>query len=249
MQTNTLLNINALSAEIGGQGVLHDVCLAMKDNGWMGVVGGSGAGKSTLLRVIMGLKRPAVPTSGSMIFDGLTQDLTAKSHCRPAGIAYVPQSPAHGLDPLRRIRWQWDQLVRCKRRDNRDLFASLGLPDPAQRFPHQWSLGMQQRLLLAMALMEEPRVLILDEPTSALDALIAAQVLSEVAQLAREKGIAVLMVTHDLALAARFCDDIAIMAQGRVIESGSAETLLKAPSQPFAQELVAHRNWQRATDA
>lgn len=240
--TKPLLSLTALSAEIGGQGVLHDVSLSIPADTCLGIVGGSGAGKSTLLRAIMGLRRPARPVSGVLEFDGKRFDLAAGGR-RPRGIAYVPQSPVHGLDPLRRIRWQWNQLVRCKGRDNPDLFAALGLPDPAQRFPHEWSHGMQQRLLLAMALIEEPRLLILDEPTSALDALIAAQVLTETVQLARAKGIAVLMVTHDLALAGTFCDDICILQDGRQIEHGPATQILNAPQHPYAQQLVANRGW------
>lgn len=245
MPTKLLLQVDALSAEVGGQGILRDVSLSMQAGSWLGVVGGSGAGKSTLLRAIMGLKRPARPVAGEMIFDGQRYDLKAPRMARPAGIAYVPQSPAYGLDPLRRLSWQWQQLVRCKGRDNRALFDALGLPDPIGQFPHEWSLGMQQRLLLAMALIEEPRLLILDEPTSALDALIAAQVLREVERLARDKGIAVLMVTHDLALAARFSDQILIMAGGCVVESGAATQVLTKPATAYAQELVAHQKWQR----
>lgn len=108
---------------------------------------------------------------------------------------------------------------------------------------------MQQRLLLAMALREAPKLLILDEPTSALDALIAAQVLTEVERLARDRGIAVLMVTHDLALAARFADHLAIMDRGRIIETGRAADVLGAPKHAFACDLVAHRQWQRAAHA
>lgn len=244
-----MLQVDALSADIGRQGILRDVSLSMQAGEWMGVVGGSGAGKSTLLRAIMGLKRPARPVAGNMEFDGQCYDLRAARMARPAGIAYVPQSPAHGLDPLRRLSWQWRQLIRCKGRDNRALFDALGLPDPAAQYPHEWSHGMQQRLLLAMALMEEPRLLILDEPTSALDALIAAQVLREVERLARDKGVAVLMVTHDLALAARFSDQIVIMAGGRVMESGPTRQLLTTPATAYAQELVGHQTWQRAGHA
>lgn len=248
MPIKPLLSLTALSARIGGQGVLHDVSLSMPANTCLGLVGGSGAGKSTLLRAIMGLRRPARPVAGVMEFEGRCFDLAAGG-ARPRGIAYVPQSPAHGLDPLRRIRWQWDQLVRRKTRHNPALFDALGLPDPARRFPHEWSHGMQQRLLLAMALMEEPRLLILDEPTSALDALIAAQVLMETTRLAQAKGIAVLMVTHDLALAGRFCDNICILRNGRVVEQGTAPQILDTPQHPYAQELVAHRGWGAASHA
>lgn len=249
MSTKTLLDITALSACIGRQGILHDVSVSVGQGEWLGIVGGSGAGKSTLLRAIMGLKRPARPVSGQMVFDGAAIDLTASKRWRPDGIAYVPQSPAHGLDPLRRLHWQWQQLVRSKGRDNRALFAALGLPDPGRHFPHEWSLGMLQRMLLAMALVEQPRLLILDEPTSALDPLISAQVLTAVAQISRQQNIAVMMVTHDLALAGRFCDKITIMAKGRVVETGPTDAVMTAPQHPYAQELVAHRQWQKVAYA
>lgn len=105
---------------------------------------------------------------------------------------------------------------------------------------------MQQRLLLAMALMGEPSLLILDEPTSALDPLIAAQVLQEVHRIMTARNIAVVMVTHDLALAARYATSIAIMDQGRIVESGPTELMLSQPKTAYAHELVAHRHWHTA---
>ncbi|MEP2718297.1 ATP-binding cassette domain-containing protein [Pseudophaeobacter sp.] len=239
-----------MSAIIGGQAVLQDVTLEMAATDWLAVVGGSGAGKSTLLRAIMGLTRPARPTAGRMTFNGQRRDFAAAGKVRLAGIAFVPQSPTHGFDPLRRLRWQWDQLARHNQtaagKDRLEILSALGLPDLGASYPHQWSRGMQQRLLLAMALADAPRLLILDEPTSALDPLIAAQVLQETQQLAQERNIAVMMVTHDLSLAARFANKIAIMQAGRVVESGPADQLLSTPQHPYAQELVSHRGWQRA---
>lgn len=245
-----LLNIENLSASIGGQAVLQDVTLEMATTDWLAVVGGSGAGKSTLLRAIMGLTRPARPTAGQIMFNGQGQAFAAASKARLAGIAFVPQSPAHGFDPLRRLRWQWDQLARHNQaaagKDRLEILTALGLPDLGASYPHQWSRGMQQRLLLAMALADAPMLLILDEPTSALDPLIAAQVLQETQRLAQERGIAVMMVTHDLSLAARFANKISIMQAGRIVESGPAKQLLSSPNHPYAQELVSHRGWQRA---
>ncbi|WP_246252477.1 ATP-binding cassette domain-containing protein [Parasulfitobacter algicola] len=246
-----LLSIDAMSAAIGQQGILHDISFTVDRGDWLGIVGGSGAGKSTLLKAILGARRPARPQAGSMIFDGVLRPFAKGWSGRPKGIAYVPQSPTHGLDPLRRIKWQWTQLFRCKCcvADYKPIFTALGLPDPEMHFPHEWSLGMQQRLLLAMALVEEPKLLILDEPTSALDTVIAAQVLTEVERIARDKSIAVLMVTHDLALAARFSNQITIMEQGRIVESGPTDTVLNRPQHPYARDLVAHRAWQRAETA
>lgn len=252
MPTNPapLLRIRDLSASIGGQEILQDVNLEMAQSDWLAVVGGSGAGKSTLLRAVMGLFRPARPTAGQIEFNGQARYFADVNKARMAGIAFVPQSPAHGFDPLRRLRWQWDQLARHNQvaagRDRREILTALGLPDLGSSFPHQWSRGMQQRLLLAMALADAPKLLILDEPTSALDPLIAAQVLQETQRLSKERNIAVMMVTHDLSLAARFANQIAIMQAGRVVESGPADQVLCDPKHPYSRELVSYRGWHRA---
>lgn len=244
-----LLKIQALSAEIGGQDVLHDISLDVERSEWLAVVGGSGAGKSTLLRAMMGLKRPARPTSGEMYFNGSRWTFTDRAASRPDRMSFVPQSPAHGFDPLRRLQWQLAQLARRiggEQPDRKALFDTLSLPDPGSRYPHEWSRGMQQRLLLAMALMGDPALLILDEPTSALDPIVAAQVLQEVHRLAKARGIAVIMVTHDLALAARYAQKIAIMEHGRIVEAGRGDTVLTRPDTSYARELVAHRHWHTA---
>lgn len=194
----------------------------------------------------MGLKRPARPTGGEILFDGIRWASTDRDRTRPKGISFVPQSPAHGFDPLRRLRWQLVQLARCigrKPQDQDTLLEILALPDPYRLYPHEWSRGMQQRLLLAMALMSDPKLLILDEPTSALDPLIAAQVLQEVQRIAAAKGIAVVMVTHDLALAAKYATQIAIMDRGCIVEAGPSDVVLTTPRTDYARELVAHRYW------
>ncbi|WP_246079558.1 ATP-binding cassette domain-containing protein [Parasedimentitalea maritima] len=242
-----LLSLNGLSACIGRQTVLEDVGFTLSNGQCLAVVGGSGAGKSTLLRLILGLRKPAVPVAGHLCFDGHDYALSKASSGKPMGIAYVPQSPAHGFDPLRRLRWQWQQLQRLlgKHAAGGEVLDALGLPVLAKAFPHEWSRGMQQRLLVAMALLEQPKMLILDEPTSALDPLIAAQVLTEVQRVAQECDIAVMMVTHDLALAAQFADQIAILHQGHMVQTGPAQQVLTAPSCDYAAELVAHRYWQQ----
>lgn len=244
-----LLKIEALSAEIGGRGILHAVDLEVAPAAWLAIVGGSGAGKSTLLRQIMGLRRPARMTAGEIRFDGMRWTASDRNAPKPQGISFVPQSPAHGFDPLHRLRWQLAQLVRRIGGDPAEhdaLLKALSLPDPRRLFPHQWSRGMQQRLLVAMALMSTPKLLILDEPTSALDPLIAAQVLQEVQRIAVARGLSVVMVTHDLALAARYAEKIVIMEGGRVVEAGPGDAVLTAPRAAYARELVAHRHWHTA---
>ncbi len=243
-----LLMLDGVSAAIGRQPVLHDVSFSLQAGQCLAVVGGSGAGKSTLLRLIMGLQRPARPTAGKLEFCGETHELAAAHAGKPDGIAFVPQSPAHGFDPLHRLQHHWDQLRRLMRRESSQAAAlkALGLPTLGTAYPHQWSRGMQQRLLVAMALAEQPKLLILDEPTSALDPLIAAQVLGEVQSVAQQQNIAVMIVTHDLSLAAQFADEIVILHQGRLVDQGPTVRVLSAPSGAYAIDLVANRQWSRA---
>lgn len=249
MTSQPLLRIDGLTAHIGGQTVLQDISLDIEQGEWMAIVGESGAGKSTLLRLMMGLRKPVIPTSGTMLFEGKTSSFTQMPPYRPQGIAHVPQSPAHGFDPLRRLRWQWDQLVRVKfgadkAHDPRsEILEAFGLPQFHGQFPHQWSRGMQQRLLLAMALVGKPKLLILDEPTSALDPLIAAQVLREIQRIAQDRGITVALVTHDLALAEKYADSIAILQSGRMVEQGKAQKVLNMPVTDYARALVSSRHW------
>ena len=248
-----LLELQNLSARIGRQVVLDKVSLTLDPGECVAVVGGSGAGKSTLLRCVMGLTRPAKPFEGKLDFGGSKVDFADRIKPRRLqGMAYVPQNPDFGFDPLKRLRWQWRQAERqiqsggITPTDKDTLLKALGLTDFGSCYPHQWSRGMQQRLLLAMALLGAPRLLILDEPTSALDPLIAAQVLRLVMDHAARHNIALLMVTHDLALASRYARRTAIMAEGRVVEFGPTGQLLNAPASEFGKLLVSHRSWRRA---
>ena len=229
---------------------MNDVSLNVAFGECVAVVGGSGAGKSTLLRCLMGLTRPAKPFEGRLHFNGQDIDFSALGKTkRPQGIGYVPQNPDHGFDPLKRLKWQWGQAVRVVTgragiaEVQAQLLEELGLRPFENHFPHEWSRGMQQRLLLAMALMGEPKLLVLDEPTSALDPLIAAQVLRAVMRHAGKRGISVLIVTHDLSLAARYANRAVIMNAGRAVESGDTETLLKEPQSDYGRLLVQHRDW------
>ncbi len=252
---NTLLSLESLSADIGRQAILSDVNLTIQHGECLAVVGGSGAGKSTLLRCLMGLTRPAKPTAGRLMFNGQILELaTVKKRVKLKGMGYVPQNPDHGFDPLKRLKWQWRQAARVVTgtaefsEAHERLLSELGLKPFGNRFPHEWSRGMQQRLLLAMVLMGKPQLLILDEPTSALDPLIAAQVLRAVMKYAQAHGVAVLIVTHDLALAARYADRTAIMNAGRIVEFGETATLLTQPQSDYGQLLAANRDWTAVAD-
>ncbi|QFT31334.1 Arginine transport ATP-binding protein ArtM [Labrenzia sp. THAF82] len=263
MQTEAknLLKVQNLSAHIGRQVVLDDVSFDVEKGECVAIVGGSGAGKSTLLRCLMGLRRPAEPVGGFLTFDGVTREFGSAGRTgKPKGIAYVPQNPDHGFDPLKRLQWQWRQTARAVTGSKefsalqQELLRELGLGSFHGRFPHQWSRGMQQRLLVGMALLGEPSLLILDEPTSALDPLIAAQVLRSVMAYAHKHEVALLIVTHDLALAAQHANRTAIMTSGQVVEFGETRELLRAPETTYGQLLVNHRDWnfsvhQKAADS
>jgi len=247
---NPILTLKNLSARIGRQTILHSVDLEIADGECVAIVGGSGAGKTTLLRCLLGVTRPAQPYAGHMIFDGVETDFaqTTKTTKR-LGLAYVPQNPDHGFDPLKRLAWQWRQCVRVvvgtshEDADEEKLFEDLGLRTPDRAFPYEWSRGMQQRLLVAMALLGKPRLLILDEPTSALDPIIAAQVLETVTTYAKSNGVAILIVTHDLALAVRHASRTAIMSGGKIHEFGETRQLIEDPQTPYGQLLAANRHW------
>ncbi len=248
---SSLLSVRDLSANIGRQIVLSDISLDVQHGECVAIVGGSGAGKSCLLRSIMGLYRPAKPTSGEMTFADQMIELANDRSVRSAdlGFAFVPQNPQAGLDPLKRLVVQWKQAVRCANRgdmskdEQSELLGSLGLPDFGSCYPHEWSQGMQQRLLIAFALLARPKLLILDEPTSALDPLIAAQTITRVMAHAKEHDIATLIVTHDLALAARFANRLAILSAGKIEEFGSTAMLMEAPGSDYGKLLVSNRYW------
>ncbi|MFD2206058.1 ATP-binding cassette domain-containing protein [Kiloniella antarctica] len=257
-----LLRLIDLTVTFNGQVLIDNINLNIKSGETLAVVGGSGAGKTTLLRSLMGLKNHDLMTSGSLAFEGNMHDLSdhQKFGSFPKhSLAYVPQSPSIGLDPLKKLKWQWQQVIRVTRPKDREfhtnerrklevdfpksILTQLKLKEFGEKYPHQWSRGMQQRLLIAFALAAKPKILILDEPTSALDPIVAARALLEVVKAARENNITVLMVTHDLALAAQFADRIAVLSSGKLIELGVTDQILNSPIHPYTANLVKHRHW------
>ncbi|OMH33566.1 ATP-binding cassette domain-containing protein [Motiliproteus sp. MSK22-1] len=248
---NNLLSISNLSASIGRQVVLSDISIDVNEAECVAIVGGSGSGKSSLLHCLIGLYKPVQPFAGRMQFGDEQYDFSAAGVVPRdrSRISFVPQNPQAGLDPLKRLALQWRQTLRCgggsemPNSEQQALLNSLGLQHFGRSFPHQWSQGMQQRLLIAFALLAKPQLLVLDEPTSALDPLIAAKTITTVMEHARQRNIAVLIVTHDLALASRFAQRVAIMATGRILEFGPSQQLLDKPHSKYGQLLVSNRSW------
>ncbi len=243
-----LLNVVGLEVRFDDEPAVRGVDLAVRPGQTVAIVGESGSGKSTTAAAILGLLPPGGRiTAGRIEFDGV--DLTAATRrqlrsVRGSGIGYVPQDPTTNLNPVWRIDFQVREALRANnvKRSAVDLLADAGLPDPAEqarKYPHQMSGGMSQRALIAIGLAGRPRLLIADEPTSALDVTVQRRVLDHLQQLAGELGTAVLLITHDLALAAERAEQLIVMSQGEVVEAGAAQTILHDPRHAYTRRLVA----------
>jgi peptide/nickel transport system ATP-binding protein len=219
----------------------------------LGVVGESGSGKSVSAMSVLGLTRAeGARVSGSVQFAG--RDLLALEErqlrsVRGNEIAMVFQDPLSSLHPMYRVGAQIVEAIRAHRdvakaqarRRAVELLAQVGIPDPAKRadsYPHELSGGPRQRVMIAMALANDPALLIADEPTSALDVTVQAQILELLRRLRRERGMALMLVTHDFGVVAEMADEIAVMYAGQVVERGPAERVLTAPEHPYTQRLL-----------
>ncbi|MGZ8718370.1 MAG: ATP-binding cassette domain-containing protein, partial [Aeromicrobium sp.] len=218
------------------------------------IVGESGSGKSTLAHAVIDLlPGTGKVTGGQILFEGKDVAHAKKSDMvalRGSSIGLVPQDPMSNLNPLWKIGFQVKEalvannIAKGKTADTRvvELLEEAGLPDAerrARQYPHEFSGGMRQRALIAIGLAARPKLLIADEPTSALDVTVQKQILDHLDKLAVELGVAVLLITHDLGLAAERADHLAVMYKGQIVESGPALEILKDPQHPYTQRLVA----------
>lgn len=220
------LHVSGLFAARAGRIVLHPTDLSLPKAGRIGLVGPSGSGKSTLCHALID-----------------------RLQAMGVAVAHVPQSPEEALDPLRKLDFHWRQAERAlglapDAARRAELLRALGLEGrPLNVRPGGWSRGMQQRFVIALALLRRPALLILDEPTSALDPVIAAATLALVERHAAETGTTLLMVTHDLGLAAARADRLLVLDAGRIVEEAATPDLLARPASAAARALVSHRNW------
>ncbi|MEX5599994.1 dipeptide/oligopeptide/nickel ABC transporter permease/ATP-binding protein [Pseudophaeobacter sp. C1-32P7] len=221
----------------------------------LGVIGESGSGKSVTALSVMGLvaSPPGVITGGAVHYKG--KDLIGAPYetlrsLRGSRIAYIFQDPLATLHPLYTIGDQLIEAVRAHHPTDRaaarahaiELLKSVRIPNAEQRvdsYPHEMSGGMRQRVGIAMALANDPEVIIADEPTTALDVTVQAQILSLLDDLRRERGLAIIFITHDFGVVAQICDRVAVMYAGRIVEEGPSEAILNAPAHPYTARLMA----------
>jgi len=217
-----------------------------------GVVGESGSGKSLTLRALMALLPPGVRAERGVVElagEPLPFAGPGARRARRGRLAMVFQDPLSGLDPVHTVGAQVAEVPRrvlgasgpASRRRAVELLRLVGMPDPERRshaFPHQLSGGMRQRVLIAMALASEPKVLLCDEPTTALDVTVQAQVLELLDDVRRRLGVAVVFVSHDLAVVRQVCDQLAVMYTGRLVETGRTGDVLDQPAHPYTLGLL-----------
>jgi peptide/nickel transport system ATP-binding protein/oligopeptide transport system ATP-binding protein len=259
----SLLEVEDLHVEFAARGLDNRLRVAQALNGVsfrvdaaevVGLVGETGAGKSLTAMAAMGLLRPpARVPRGRIRFEG--RDLLGLREAelqpiRGRRMTMIVQSPLTSLDPLMRVG---DQLVRIQRvhgvargaeaRDRAEaMLAAVRIPDPKRRmqaWPHELSGGMAQRVLIAMALVNEPAMVIADEPTTGLDVTVQAQVLDTLRDLVRARGLGALIITHDLGVVAHYCDRVAVMFAGQIVEQGPVRAVFARPSHPYTQALIA----------
>jgi oligopeptide/dipeptide ABC transporter ATP-binding protein len=219
----------------------------------VGLVGESGSGKSMTLRAILGVLPPeARATSGQILLDGA--DLLTLSHAdlnrlRGPKLSMIFQEPMSALNPVMRVGWQIAEGPQVHLGYNRaraaeralELMRRVGIPDPERRFrayPHEFSGGMRQRVMIAIALSCEPEIILCDEPTTALDVTIQDQILRLLARLCRESGVSLVFVTHDLPVVAQICQQVAVMYGGQLVERGDVREVLLDPRHPYTLGLV-----------
>jgi oligopeptide/dipeptide ABC transporter ATP-binding protein len=237
----------------GWQNVVRGISLGLRRGEIVGVVGESGSGKTmTALSALRLIPEPGRIAGGTITFDGVdlrTLSEKAMRKIRGGRIAMIFQDPMTSLNPVFTVGEQVAETVRLhKGVSKRDAFEAavaalrrVHLPDPerrARQYPFELSGGQRQRVMIAMALASEPDVLLADEPTTALDVTVQAQILALLAELRRETGMAVLLITHDLGVVAETCDRVVVMYGGQVMESADVQTLFSDPQHPYTVGLL-----------
>jgi oligopeptide transport system ATP-binding protein len=232
--------------------VVHDVSFALEAGGTLGIVGESGSGKSQTVMALLGLLASNGRASGQARLRGedlLAMTPRALNRIRGDRVAMIFQDPMTSLNPFLTIERQMTEALQLHRKVTRrvareravEALERVRIPDAARRirmYPHEFSGGMRQRVLIATALMMEPDVLIADEPTTALDVTVQAQIMALLREMNRERGTAILLITHDMGVVAELCNDVMVMYAGRAVEKASAPALFERPLHPYTVGLL-----------
>jgi len=249
-----LLEVRDLSIDIAGIKPLDGIGFAVDKGQILGLVGESGSGKSLTALTVMGLL-PLIGgriERGSIRFDGTELNGLPEAdfrRLRGRRIAFITQNPMTSLDPVMRVGAQIDQVSRlhlgldAKAAEARSiaLMERLRIPAAAtvyHHYPHQLSGGMKQRIVIAMALAADPDLIVADEPTTALDVTIQAQIVQLLVELVRDRGVALILITHDMGVVAQACDRVVVLYAGRVAESHDVKAIFSVPRHPYTQALI-----------
>jgi oligopeptide/dipeptide ABC transporter ATP-binding protein len=218
----------------------------------LGLVGESGCGKSTLGRAVLGILPPGAAMTGHVVIGG--DDITAlepaeRHRLRGEGAALIFQEPMTRLDPLQRVEAHFVETIRAHRpevsreqarRMAADALSAMRIPPSrARNYPHEFSGGMRQRIMIALGLVLDPSVLVADEPTTSLDVIVEAQILEILVDLRRRSDMALVLITHNLGIVAETCDRVAVMYAGQIVEHGAVGPVFTAPRHPYTQGLLA----------
>ncbi|WP_236674136.1 ABC transporter ATP-binding protein [Paraburkholderia hospita] len=218
----------------------------------LGIVGESGSGKSQTVMALLGLLAKNGKVSGEALYNGtnlLTMNEATLNRIRGDRIGMIFQDPMTSLNPFLTIERQMTETLQLHRKLSRreakqraiETLERVRIPDAARRigmYPHEFSGGMRQRVMIAMALLSEPEILIADEPTTALDVTVQAQIIELLRELNRERGTAIIVITHDMGVVAGLCDDVMVMYAGQTVEQAPAQQLFAAPTHPYTIGLL-----------
>ena len=251
-----LIEVDNLSVQFqtpdGAVRAVNDISFSLNRGQTLGIVGESGSGKSQTVLAMMGLLASNGSATGQAVFDG--QDLLALpsqslNKIRGNRVAMIFQDPMTSLNPYLTVERQMTEVLEWHKGMSRQqarvrsvqALDAVKIPEAARRlsmYPHEFSGGMRQRVMIAMALLCEPDVLIADEPTTALDVTVQAQIINLMRDLQRDFGTAIVMITHDLGVVAGLCDEVMVLYGGRVMEHGSAESIFYQPTHPYTVGLL-----------